>query len=192
MKITIFREKAMWTAHIGEQFEEPKVYPLVPEKESLLLLVKAIQNTNPDSKVFIATQISNNPFLAHHLFARKHFNMLPDYEGVQEMLNHPEPHVCNLCESEAWYNNRPGSIGSYQCTYFKCRALEYSSDPGHFYRLSRWAKNQGFNIYRTKEMMDAQKAKGRELAKKRELLLVEKLMKKYNLRRIDERVAETS
>lgn len=139
MEIKIFREEGMWAAHVlGEKFEAEKVYPLVSDTRSLSLLCRAIKETHPNSRVWIDSKISKNPFLQARLFTCNHYKLTPDYENVQIALNHPGTKPCGFigCDSEAWYDV---DKNMYRCARSKCNAFEYPNS-NYWFRLSRNAR----------------------------------------------------
>lgn len=135
MELTIHKENDMWTAHVGGQLEEQKIFPLGPASESLFRWVTAIHNCYPGSKVWIDPQITPNPFLAKALFIARYYGLAPLYQDVQETIDNSQEKVCNLCASRACYN---ASVRGWVCT--NCGAHESFIDRGRFFKLSRNAR----------------------------------------------------
>lgn len=131
MEIMIKREAGTWMAYV-----EKWVYPLVSDTRSLLLLTRAIKQNYPDSRVWIDSKITENPFLRARLFTCNQYKLTPDYEQVQIALNHPKTKPCGLCDSEAWYDP---DKNMYRCARSKCNAFEYPNS-SYWFRLSRNAR----------------------------------------------------
>lgn len=170
MELTIYKESDMWTAHVDD-----KIHSLMPSSRSLLFLVRAIHKTHPGSTVQISESISNNPYLANHIVHMKWMRMTPDYSVVQEYLDHPAIKICDMCECEAWYNE---VVRTWQC--LGCNRVQFRND-SHFFKLSRHAKNQGGNAFRTRAHTQAIIAKKKEVRDRKEIEYVQRLKAKYNL-----------
>lgn len=136
MKVKVFREDGYWTAHVEDDWgKEKQIHRIVPDSHRFLAVIKAMQETYPDQKIWIDKNISPNPWVFIGIENLQFFGMTPIYEDIDKMLLYgEEKKICNLCKGDAWYNS---SVNCFQCR--NCRAHESMVDRGRFFKLSKWA-----------------------------------------------------
>ena len=140
MRLTLFKEKGFWTAHVSQDWKPTKISKIIEDKYRLLSVVKAIQEVYPGEKIWLDKNMSPNPWVYISIQNFQFFGETPIYEDIDHMLLKNEVRNCTLCKGKAWYNS---SVKCFQCT--ECRAQERMMNLGslnetRFYKVGRWAK----------------------------------------------------
>lgn len=130
-KIEIFESDGYWWVAQGVPldagYREQRLYRVSTRITSI---VESIEEKFPGRyRIFVSPSVTRNPFVKHHIKTIQGYGLIPDYNFIQQALDHPVSEQCTLCKGEAWFNGREGC---YECS--KCGAHEIG---GEFMKIKR-------------------------------------------------------